>query len=336
MGPSELFTWTGCLNQRFPNCVSRNHGGIGEEISMAAEFSLLAFMNSLVTCSDAARIPLKCVCRKSQWFTVKTFIHCAGRKERGSTTSVHSTWHYTDKKALNQKKIVHISEHYKGQFLGAFTKFRKATISFVPFVCPSVWSSWSPTGLICMKSDIPVFFENMPRNFQLWLKSDKNARIMGTLREQLIMGTLREHLIMGTLREHLIMDTLREHLIMGTSREHLIMGTLREHLIILTFMNPCMKVTNKMQLYRLIHFSLSALHVSGDVFAHHQEYLFVFTVSGSIHAGCCLLLNWMSWNCFAVSTHPRHKPAATWVNTTRYCKYSQVLLMMGENIARNT
>jgi len=31
----------------------------------------------------------------------------------------------------------------------------------------------------------------------------------------------------------------------------------------------------------------------------------------------------------------RHQPAATLVNTTRYCKYSQVLLMMGENIARN-
>jgi len=29
------------------------------------------------------------------------------------------------------------------------------------------------------------------------------------------------------------------------------------------------KVTNKMQLYRLIYYSLSALHVSGDVFAHH-------------------------------------------------------------------
>jgi hypothetical protein len=27
--------------------------------------------------------------------------------------------------------------------------------------------------------------------------------------------------------------------------------------------------------------------------------------------------------------------AATWVNTTRYCKYSHVLLMMGENITRN-
>jgi len=29
------------------------------------------------------------------------------------------------------------------------------------------------------------------------------------------------------------------------------------------------------------------------------------------------------------------QPVATWVNTTRYCKYGQVLLMMGENIARN-
>jgi len=44
-----------------------------------------------------------------------------------------------------------------------------------------------------------------------------------------------------------------------------------------------MKVTNKMQLYRLIYFSLSALHVSGNVFTHHQEHLTVFTVSGSIH-----------------------------------------------------
>jgi len=46
-----------------------------------------------------------------------------------------------------------------------------------------------------------------------------------------------------------------------------------------------MKVTNKMQLHRLIYFSLSALHASGDVFAHHQEHLTVFTVSGSIHPG---------------------------------------------------
>jgi hypothetical protein len=37
----------------------------------------------------------------------------------------------------------------------------------------------------------------------------------------------------------------------------------------------------------------------------------------------------------SVSTHSRHQPAATWVNTIRYCKYSQVLPMMGENIAQN-
>ena len=92
-----------------------------------------------------------------------------------------------------------------------------------------------------------------------------------------------------------------------------------------------MKATNKMQQYRLIYYSKSALHVSGDVFAHHQEHLTVFTVSGSIHPMYRTPHNPHT----SVSTHPRHQPAATWVNTTRYCKYSQVLLMMGENIARN-
>jgi hypothetical protein len=76
-----------------------------------------------------------------------------------------------------------------------------------------------------------------------------------------------------------------------------------------------MKVTNKMQLYGLIYFSLSVLHVSGDIFAHHQEHLTVFTVSGSIHPGCCQQVSLMI--------------------TNRYCKYSQALLMMGENIARS-
>jgi len=40
-------------------------------------------------------------------------------------------------------------------------------------------------------------------------------------------------------------------------------------------------------LYRLIYYSKSALHVLGDVFAHHQEHLTVFTVSGSVHPSCC-------------------------------------------------
>ena len=37
-------------------------------------------------------------------------------------------------------------------------------------------------------------------------------------------------------------------------------------------------------LYRLIYYSKSALHVSGDVFTHHQEHLTVFTVSGNTRA----------------------------------------------------
>jgi hypothetical protein len=42
-------------------------------------------------------------------------------------------------------------------------------------------------------------------------------------------------------------------------------------------------------LYKLIYYSKSALHVSGNVFAHHQKHLTVFTVSGSVTqvAGSC-------------------------------------------------
>jgi len=50
-------------------------------------------------------------------------------------------------------------------------------------------------------------------------------------------------------------------------------------------------------MYRLIYYSKSALHVLGDVFAHHQEHLTVFSVSGSVHPSCCPLVSWMSWNC---------------------------------------
>jgi uncharacterized protein involved in tolerance to divalent cations len=65
-----------------------------------------------------------------------------------------------------------------------------------------------------------------------------------------------------------------------------------KHLYNLTFII----ITNRMQLYRLIYFSLPALHVSGDVLAHHQEHLTVFTLSGIIDPGCCRLVSWMNWN----------------------------------------
>ena len=48
-------------------------------------------------------------------------------------------------------------------------------------------------------------------------------------------------------------------------------------------------------IYRLIYYySQSALRVSGDVFAHHQERLTVFTAYGSIHSSRCRLVSWTS------------------------------------------
>jgi len=47
-------------------------------------------------------------------------------------------------------------------FLGAFEKLRKATISFIMYVCLSSWSNSIPTGRIFMKFDI-LIFENLTR-----------------------------------------------------------------------------------------------------------------------------------------------------------------------------
>jgi len=55
-----------------------------------------------------------------------------------------------------------------------------------------------------------------------------------------------------------------------------------------------MKMTNQDALYRLICYPKSAVHVSGDVYAHRQEHLTVFTVSGSVHPSCCLLVVYVS------------------------------------------
>jgi len=46
------------------------------------------------------------------------------------------------------------------QFIGAFVKSRKATISFVMSVCPSVhMEQHAPTGRVFIKCNIRVFFE---------------------------------------------------------------------------------------------------------------------------------------------------------------------------------
>jgi hypothetical protein len=90
-------------------------------------------------------------------------------------------------------------------------------------------------------------------------------------------------------------------------------------------------------LYRLIYYSMSALHVSGDVFAHHQEHLTVFTVSGSVHPRCCQLMSRMSWKCFAPDDGQKHRPKhvePSWNNKLIYtvhlvCYFHSCITMHG-------
>jgi len=68
-------------------------------------------------------------------------------------------------------------------------------------------------------------------------------------------------------------------------------------------------MTSKMQLFGLFMCTQSALHVSGDVFAHHQEHLTVFTASDIVHLCCCRPMSCTRWNC--VPSRTWHHPVAT-------------------------
>ena len=57
-------------------------------------------------------------------------------------------------------------------------------------------------------------------------------------------------------------------------------------------------MTNKMQLCRIIYYSLAALRVSGDIFAHHQEHLNCITAPGITHVCRCQLVSWKCRNCW--------------------------------------
>jgi len=70
--------------------------------------------------------------------------------------------------------------------------------------------------------------------------------------------------------------------------------------ILLTFVFLCIVkcilqlITNRVQLLWFIYF-YSALHVSGDVSAHHQEHITVTTASGIGHRCCCWLGLRIGW-----------------------------------------
>jgi len=84
-------------------------------------------------------------------------------------------------------------------------------------------------------------------------------------------------------------------------------------LVLWDYWNCCM------QLCRIIYYSLAALHVSSDIFAHYQEHLNSITASGITHVCHCWLVSSECWNCYSSSNTPMIPGAATYVCNTRSC-----------------
>ena len=85
--------------------------------------------------------------------------------------------------------------------LGAFAKLRKATISFVmhvrPSVSPSAWNNSASTGRIFIKLHIWPFFENLSRKFKFHYNP---TEITGTLNEDVFTFMIISRLILLTKR----------------------------------------------------------------------------------------------------------------------------------------
>jgi len=79
------------------------------------------------------------------------------------------------------------------------------------------------------------------------------------------------------------------------------------------------KMTNKMQLCRIIYCSLTTVHVSSDIFAHHQE-----------HLNCMYSFWFYSRVSLSVASRQRH----TWIKPEAVITV-KMLLMMSGNIDRN-
>jgi len=73
------------------------------------------------------------------------------------------------------------------------------------------------------------------------------------------------------------------------------------------------------------------MHYIDSFIIPSQLYMFRVTFSPIIRSTCLYLRYLIVFIQVAAGC----QPAATWVNTIRYCKYRQVLLMMGKNVARN-
>ena len=72
-----------------------------------------------------------------------------------------------------------------------------------------------------------------------------------------------------------------------------------------------------MQSFGLFICTQSALHVSGDVFAHRQEHLTVFTACGLVHLCCCRPVLSTRWN----FGRQQHSWTISWAVNTVKCSW---------------
>jgi hypothetical protein len=83
-------------------------------------------------------------------------------------------------------------------------------------------------------------------------------------------------------------------------------------------------MTNKMQIFGLFICTQSVLRVSGDVFAHHQEHLTVFTASDIqvVHLRCCRPVSWTRWNLIHDTGRPQRRcTISEAVNTVKFSSW---------------
>jgi hypothetical protein len=74
---------------------------------------------------------------------------------------------------LNPNVKTYIFRKTEG-FLGSFVRLRNSALSFITSVRFTAWNNPTPTGLIFMKLDIWVFFENLSRKLEFLLHFYKN------------------------------------------------------------------------------------------------------------------------------------------------------------------
>ena len=125
--------------------------------------------------------------------SIHSSVHCAPGRRPCLVTGPHLE--LIDSKRARLRDV--IPRFYRGFFEGAFAKLRRASVSFVVSVLPSVWNNSALTERICMKFYIWGFFEYL----SLKLKFHYNrTKITGALHEDRYTFLIISHSVLLRMR----------------------------------------------------------------------------------------------------------------------------------------